>query len=88
VIVSRHFSRRSGLLQNLLKESQMYRSSVGCIFFGAAVPLLLAMLGDRGLRLRSAFAQLNHLVPLGIIIGVMYEIRRSGGTRSWMTLSR
>jgi hypothetical protein len=30
----------------------------------------------------SAFSQLNQLIPVGIIIGVMYEIRRSGGTRS------
>jgi hypothetical protein len=82
VIVSRRFSRKSGLLQNLLKESQMYRSSVGCIVFGIVTPALLLMLGDSGLRLRTAFSQLNQLIPLGIIIGVMYEIRRSGGTRS------
>ena len=82
VLVSRRFSRKSGLLQNLLKESQMYRSSVGCIVFGVAAPLLLVLLGDSALRLRTAFAQLNQLIPLGIIIGVMYEIRRSGGTRS------
>jgi hypothetical protein len=82
VIVSRRFSRKSGLLQHMLKESEMFSSSVGCIAFGVAAPILLRLLGDSASGLRSAFAQLNQLIPLGIIIGVMYEIRRSGGSRS------
>jgi hypothetical protein len=82
VIVSRRFSRKSGLLQDLLKESDMYRTSVGCIVFGAVGAFLIALLGEEGQRLQTAFAQLNQLIPLGIIIGVMYEIRSSGGTRS------
>jgi hypothetical protein len=82
VIVSRHFARKSGLLQNVLKESEMYRSAIGCIVFGAAAPFLISLLGESGAKLATAFAQLNKLIPLGIIIGVMYQIRRSGGTRS------
>jgi hypothetical protein len=82
VIVSRRFSRKSGLLQNLLKESEMYRSSVGCIAFGIAGMFIIALLGQSGALLQTAFAQLNQLIPLGIIIGVMYEIRRSGSARS------
>lgn len=80
--VSRRFTRKSGLLQNVLKESAMYRASVGCFVFGVGGPFLIALLGEAGSRLNSAFSQLNQLIPLGIIIGVMYEIRRSGGTRS------
>ena len=82
VIVSRRLSRKSGLLQHILKESQMYRSSVGCIAFGVTGGFAISLLGQSGALLQSAFSQLNNLVPLGIIIGVMYEIRRSGGTRS------
>jgi hypothetical protein len=82
VIVSRRLSRRTALLQNRLGLSWMYRASVGCVILGVAGPLALALLGERGARLQSAFAQLNQLIPLGIIIGVMYEIRRTGGTRS------
>ena len=80
VVVSRRLSRKSGLLQGLLKESSMHRASVGCIVFGLAGGFLIALLGAA--RLQSAFNQINQLVPLGVIIGVMYEIRRSGGTRS------
>jgi hypothetical protein len=82
VIVSRRFARKSGLLQGMLRDSEMYRSSIGCIVFGAAAPFLIALLGESATQLQTAFRQLNELIPLGIIIGVMYEIRRSGGTRS------
>jgi hypothetical protein len=82
VTVSRRFSRKTGLLQNLLKETTMYRSSVGCFVFGIGGAFAINLLGAGGAKLNSAFTQLNQLVPLGIIIGVMYEIRRSGETRS------
>ena len=60
----------------------MYRASVGCIVFGFSGVFIIALLGAEGARLNSAFTQLNQLIPLGIIIGVMYEIRHSHGTRS------
>ena len=79
VIVSSRFRRKTGLLENLLKDSRMYRASVGCMAFGVFGGSIAALLGP---RVASAFTQLNDLVPLGIMIGVMYEIRRSGGTRT------
>jgi hypothetical protein len=82
IILSGRFSRKTALLQNLLKEPQMYRASVGCIVFGVTGGFIITLLGGGGSLVQSAFGQLNQLVPLGIIIGVMYQIRRSGGTRS------
>jgi hypothetical protein len=82
VLVSRRLSRKSGLMQNMLKESAMYRASIGCIVFGLAGGFIIALLGEEGAKLNSAFTQLNQLIPLGIIIGVMYEIRHSHGRRS------
>jgi hypothetical protein len=82
VVVSRRFSRKTGLLQDLLKERDMYRASVGCMLFGALAGFGIALLGESGSQIRTAFNQLNQLIPLGIIIGVMYEIRSSKGTRS------
>lgn len=81
-LVSRRFVRRTGLLQTVLKEHQMYRAAVGCLIFSVAGPILIGMLGSAGARLGTAFNQLNELGPLAILLGVMYEIRRSGGTRS------
>jgi hypothetical protein len=80
VVVSRRLSRKAGLIRNVLKDSDMYRSCVGCIVFGLGGVYIISFLGAA--KLLSAFNQLNQLVPLAIIIGVMYEIRHSGGTRS------
>ena len=49
VIVSSRFPRKSGLLQNLLKDSQMYRASVGCIVFGVVGGFIIALLGESAL---------------------------------------
>jgi hypothetical protein len=82
VLVSRRITRRTGLLENLLKDRDMYRATVGCIVFGIGAPVFLGLLGSAGERLTTAFAQLNELLPVAIILGVIYEIRKSGGTRS------
>ncbi len=80
--LSRRFSRKTGLLEGVLKEDLMYRASIGCIVAGAVVSSILGLLGEGAMALESAFVQLNYLIPLGIIIGVLYEIRSSGGRRS------
>jgi len=80
--LSRKLSRRAPLLKNVLTHRAMYRASVGCIVFGSMGGVVIALLGEAGARLISAFTQLNFLVPLGIILGVTYEIQESGGKRS------
>lgn len=82
VIISRRLSRKTALLQTLLKESDTYRAAVGCIVVGIAGGFAILALGESGAGLISAYNQLNQLLPLGVIIAVIYEIRRSGGTRS------
>lgn len=81
-LLSRRFSRKTPLLANLLEDSQMYRASVGCLLAGALMSSVIALLGPSGDRIGSAFNQANDLIPLGIILGVIYEIRQSGGRRS------
>lgn len=81
-IISRRLVHGAGIMRNVLKERAMYRASIGCMTFGIFGGFLLALLGESGTRLQSAFTQLNQLIPLGIIIGVVYEIRSSGGKRS------
>jgi hypothetical protein len=81
VVVSRRFARKRGLLQDVLKAEDMQLASVGCMIFGALAGFGIALLGESASQLQSAFGQLNQLIPLGIIIGVIYEIRSSRGTR-------
>lgn len=80
--VSRRFARKTGLLDNLLKDSQMYRSSIGCFIVGGFGSAAIGLLGSSGSQIQSIFLQLNDLIPLGVILGVIYEIRQSGGRRS------
>jgi hypothetical protein len=82
VLLSRRLSRKTGLMQNMLKESGMYRASVGCIVFGLFGFSILALLGEEGTKIVTALNQLNQLFPLAIIIGVIYEIRHTHGARS------
>jgi hypothetical protein len=82
VYLSRKLSRKTGVLENVLIESRMYRSSIGCIVIGLVVPFFLDSLGDSAIRLQKGFLMLNKFVNLGVIIGVIYEIRSSHGTRS------
>jgi len=82
VYLSRKLSRKTGIMQNILVKSQMYRSSIGCIVFGLTVPILFSLLGPEAIRLQKGFAMLDLFVPLGILIGVIYEIQHSRGTRS------
>ncbi len=46
VLVSRRLSRKSGLLQDILKDNQMYRASVGCVIFGISAGFIFALLGE------------------------------------------
>jgi hypothetical protein len=80
--LSRRFSRKEPLLGRVMKEDQMYPAAVGCIVAGIVLAPILGLLGQSGLRIQTAFNQLNYLIPLGVILGVLYEIRRSGGRRS------
>ena len=79
---SRLLSRKTGLLEHVLKDSQMYRASIGCMVVGAVGSAAFALLGASAGPLGGIFGQVNELVPLGIIIGVLHEVRRSGGRRS------
>jgi hypothetical protein len=82
VVLSRLLSRKRGLLEDMLEKSEMYRSSVGCIVFGIGGATFISLFDTHGSTINKIFTQLNQLIPLGIIIGVIYEIRRSGGKRS------
>lgn len=82
----------SGLLDNLTKRVDMDAASIGCVIVGFAIYAagVLTVAGAYTAEERyannsgtvlSALNQVNHFVPLGLILGVTYTIKRSGGRR-------
>lgn len=84
--LSRRFSRKQGLLRNLVSTDSMRWAAVGCTVGGVGIPLLGGFLTSGGPNVFtpffSAFNQFNNLLALAIILGTTAEIRRSGGARS------
>ena len=87
VYLSRRFSRKQGLLRNVVSTDNMIWAAAGCAIAGMGFPFLGIVLGSSSgpnvfTPLISAFSQFNNLLPLAVILGTTAEIRRSGGTRS------
>ncbi|RXH54882.1 hypothetical protein GRAN_3986 [Granulicella sibirica] len=86
VYMSQRFIRRVGFLQNLATVDNMKMAAIGCLVAGIGVPLLGGVLYTEGgnvfTPLFSAYNQINHFLPMAIILGVTAEIYLSNGTRS------
>jgi len=96
MLVSAAFKRRVLPAKSLLRETaariDLDAASIGCMIVGAAIfiaSLLTVSYGgtaeDRYAAnagtLLSALGQVNHFLPLGIILGVTNQIKSSGGKR-------
>lgn len=82
VYLSRKLTRRQGLLQNLIPESRMQNATVGCMVTGLVITAVLLFVPKGSGSFLSALAQVNRFLPVAMMLGVVHEIRRSGGTRS------
>jgi hypothetical protein len=60
----------------------MRQASIGCMVTGLALTAILTLVPRQSGSVLSSLGQLNGFLPLAIILGVIYEIRKSGGTRS------
>ncbi len=82
VFISRKLSLRRGLLQNIIPESRMQNATIGCLVTGLAITLIFMFIPKGSGSFLSALAQVNRFLPMAMILGVVHEIRKSGGTRS------
>jgi hypothetical protein len=82
VYISRKLTRRQGLLQNLIPESKMQNAIAGCMVTGLIVSAIFTFVPKENGSFLSALAQVNRFLPMAMILGVVHEIRKSGGTRS------
>ena len=82
VIISKRLTLRRPLLGDLVTEDNMQNATVGCMVTGLVVGLVLTLLPHEGGGVLSALAQINRFLPMALILGVIHQIRRTGGKRS------
>ncbi len=82
VLVSRRLTRKRPLLEGLATLDNMQSASTGCLIFGLSLFALAAIIPQRNGTLFSALLQVNRFTELAIILGVTYQIRKSGGRSS------
>ncbi len=84
VLLSRFFVTKRAILEQVVRREKMQTAVIGCLITGFLlifIPSYFSDLGGSG-SFFSAIAQINQFLPLAIILGTIYTIRRSGGTRS------
>jgi hypothetical protein len=80
--VSKLLTPKKALLDNFLPDDKMQYAAIGCLVAGAAFAAISAAFpAPAGGTILSALNQLNRFLFMAILIGVIYTIRSSGGTR-------
>ena len=82
VYISRKLTTRRAFLANLISNENLGSAALGSMIVGLALTLLLTVVPYENGSILSALAQLNQFLPLAIILGTIYQIRKSGGTSS------
>jgi hypothetical protein len=82
VFVSRKLTPRRPLLANTVTDANMHSAATGCMIVGVALTVAMTVLPYENGSLLSGLAQLDRFLPIAMIIGVIYQIRKSGGTSS------
>lgn len=81
VFVSRKLMTKKALLDEVVKQGDMFRASVGCLVMGIVLAVVTVIPHQSG-SIISALGQLNQFLPLAIILGTISQIRRTGGASS------
>ena len=82
IFISRRFTKEPAFLDDLIPERKMLHASIGCAITGTVLTALLWFIPYQSGSLLSSLAQLNHFFEISILLGVIYQIRKSGGTSS------
>ncbi len=82
VAISRKLTFRRPLLANLVTDANMQNAAVGCMITGIAIFGAMQFIEVQQGGILSALSQINRFLPMALILGVIYELRRTGGRRS------
>lgn len=82
VILSRKFALKRPLLEPILDNTRAQNATIGCMVVGMLLVVVLTFVPHPDGSFLAALRQLDRFLPMAIIIGVVYQIRKSGGTSS------
>ena len=82
VYISRKLTTKRALLRNAVNETNMQNATIGCMVTGLFVAVLFMVLPSESGSILSALSQINRFLPLAVVLGVVHQIRKSGGTSS------
>ncbi len=80
--LSKKIASRKPLLGNFLADDKAPITVIGCTVVGSAILLAEYILPHSEGGFLAFVMQANQWIPLAIVIGVTYEVKRSGGRRS------
>ncbi len=88
VFVSRKLTARRAFLADMLTDANTLSAALGCMIVGLTLTVIYTVVPFGSGSPLSALAQLDRFLPLAMIIAVIYQIRKSGGTSSvnWIVL--
>ncbi len=82
VFVSRKLVGKRALLENVVKDKDMRNATIGSLFLGTSLVVTATLIPHGSGSILSAVMQVNRFLPLAVILGTTYVIKKSGGTRS------
>jgi hypothetical protein len=82
VYVARMLTPRKAALQNLVTDKNLQNATVGCLATGIIIQAVLITVPKTSGSFLSALSQINRFLPMAMILGVIHQIRKSGGTSS------
>ena len=82
VYLGRKLTTKRALLGDMLAEANVQNATIGCMVTGILISFLTMAFAHPNGSVLSALQQLDRFLPMAIILGVSYQIRKSGGTSS------
>jgi hypothetical protein len=82
VYISRKLTTKRALLRHTVTESNMQNATIGCMVTGLIISFLIMVLPWQSGSTMSAIAQINRFLPLAMVLGIVHQVRKSGGTSS------
>jgi hypothetical protein len=82
VFISRKLTTKRAILRNMVTDADMRNATVGSMFIGILLIVILSVVPHGEGSVLSALTQLNRFLPMAIVLGTIHQIRKSGGTSS------